>query len=94
MVARLQAIAGTAAHVAVGEGTHLAGRVRSAAPMQRQADALVFHQYAGMAMGETHRLLVQGVQPLGGRAVRGRAGRRQAVAAVQTAGPAVQAGDH
>ncbi|KAG1165785.1 hypothetical protein G6F35_018575 [Rhizopus arrhizus] len=34
--------------------------------MQRQADALVFHQYAGMAMGETHRLLVQGVQPLGG----------------------------
>ena len=34
--------------------------------MQGQADALVFHQHAGMAVGKAHRLLVQRVQPLGG----------------------------
>ncbi|KAG0767600.1 hypothetical protein G6F22_017633 [Rhizopus arrhizus] len=94
MVARLQAIAGTAAHVAVGEGTHLAGRVRSAAPMQRQADALVFHQYAGMAMGETHRLLVQGVQPLGGivvvRVAQHAAGLGAQFVAVQAGGRQLQ----
>ena len=51
VVAGLQAVTGTAAHVAVGEGAHIAGGVRRAAPVQSQADTLVFHQHAGVAMG-------------------------------------------
>ena len=66
MVAGLQAVAGTAADVAVGEGTHIVGGMRRATPVQGQAYALVFDQHAGVAMGETHGLLMKRMQPVGG----------------------------
>lgn len=66
MIARLQAIAGAAADMPVGERAYIAGGIGGAAPVQGQAYALVLDQYAGVAMGETHGLLMKRMQPVGG----------------------------
>ncbi len=66
VVTGLQPIAWPAAGMAFGEGTNLVGGMWRTPPVQREASAFFFHEYAGVTMGEAHRLLVQGMQPFGG----------------------------
>jgi len=66
MVTGLQAIAWPAACMAFGEGAYFTGGMRCATPVQGQASAFFLYQHPGVAVGETHGLLVQGMQPFGG----------------------------
>jgi len=66
MVTGLQAIAWPAAGMAFGERAYLVGGMRRTPPVQGQASAFFFHEHARITMGETHGLLVQGMQPFGG----------------------------